>query len=722
MITRRSMIPVLFLLVAAAGAEAQMVGTPQPEKVSNRVLQLASEGKIVEAQKALEDALAQCRQPAAPPNCAFLLTFTSAYLAQQKGAAGADEARKLYTTILGSDPTNGPALNNLALIEDSTGNTEKAEQLWGSAIASDPERAGHYALLLGDHYLRLKNLSRALEAYDTAERSLPSASAPRGRVLSLYRSIEGTEGLEPLDARAREWQSVDPGSARAAYELLMARWSSTPATVAKADDVLVRWGALLALNDWLEPSSLLLLPESWKSPAIQELRAYVREPLTPVQWNWWRSQPDRFGATFAFARAMGRFELRTDAEGGPKKALQCYQRALHSMTPGTVGDSPEVSSGYLLVSQELASLYFDHPELDPSGRQFSEMLEILYAGKLRAIDRGDRRTSQAYHTTLAYIYVARKTWVAKPGAPRYMSAAYQLEAVLSDADTRERSEGYFQPLPEIKNLLVKALLESSDRAKASELSVAAALAYLDADALTESRGALDQARSLGANPADIAQVREIWQARSAPGKAYQTPLTPAKLPALFHITSAIGQAFLARQRFKICADAVAELKEETVRLRSALEAYRLVTEERTHLVGAADLLRWQAVESALLASTNGRPLRPRVIDLRGAKPLEGHGQLLSITLAGSDHPVAISVQQDTPNAVAVLRTVGVENAAKVRPYIRLEMDKVFVVPAEGDAKPAIDRLLKEPTLRTLVRGDTAMSTGVLPKLFLRLRT
>ena len=56
-----------------------------------------------------------------------------------------------------------------------------------------------------------------------------------------------------------------------------------------------------------------------------------------------------------------------------------------------------------------------------------------------------------------------------------------------------------------------------------------------------------------------------------------------------------------------------------------------------------------------------------------------------------------------------LSALGVENAAKVRPYIWLEMDKVFVVPAIGDARPAIDRLLKEPTLRVLVRGDTAMS-------------
>lgn len=220
---------------------------------------------------------------------------------------------------------------------------------------------------------------------------------------------------------------------------------------------------------------------------------------------------------------------------------------------------------------------------------------------------------------------------------------------------------------------MKALLASGDRAKAGELSVAAAVAYLDADALPESRGALDQARSLGANPADVAQVNEIWKACNAPDKAYQAPLIPAKLPALFHPASAIGQAFLARQRFKICADALAALKEETARLRSALQAYRLVTEERAHLVGAADLLRWQAVESALLSSTNGRPLRPRVIELRGVKPLDGHGQLLPITLVGSDHPVAISVQQDTPNAVAVLNTVGVKNAAKVRPFIRLEI-------------------------------------------------
>src|SRR5437660_10409793 len=96
-------------------------------------------------------------------------------------------------------------------------------------------------------------------------------------------------------------------------------------------------------------------------------------------------------------------------------------------------------------------------------------------------------------------------------------------------------------------------------------------------------------------------MNEIWKARNAPDKAYQAPLTPAKLPALFHPTSAIGQSFLARQRFKICADALAALKEETGRLRSALEAYRLVTGERTHLVGGADLLGVQDVESAPLA-------------------------------------------------------------------------------------------------------------------------
>lgn len=62
-----------------------------------------------------------------------------------------------------------------------------------------------------------------------------------------------------------------------------------------------------------------------------------------------------------------------------------------------------------------------------------------------------------FHTTLALIYVARGTWEAAPSTPGYMSAWYQLQAVLDDAGRREKSEHFFQPLPEIKGMLAKTL-------------------------------------------------------------------------------------------------------------------------------------------------------------------------------------------------------------------------------------------------------------------------
>ena len=704
----RLLSPAGLCLAAVTALQAQFVPVPQPEETSNRVLQLAAEGKVSEADKALNDALAQCHQPAAPPNCSSLLTFTAAYLAQQKGAEGITDARNLYSAILHNDPDNGPALNNLALVEDSAGNNQRAEELWATAIARDPERAGHYALLLGDHFARLKNIGEALKAYDSAERALPNAAAPRRRIVSAYRSTTEIDNLDQLDARAQSWEQVDSPNARSAYELLMARWSSTEATRSKADAVLVRWSTLLALSDGLDLDSLAALPTSWETPAISELRAYLRDPAQPTHWSWWRASPDRYGATFAFARAMGRAQLRTGGEDGPKKAQFCYQWALRSATPGSLSDSLEGSNGYLRVSQELASLLFEHPELDPENRQFSQVLEQLYQGKMRAIERGDHKISQAYHTTLAYIYVARDNWCAKPLTPGYMSASYQLGAVLEDADSRERAEGYFQPLPEIKNLLATGLIKCGKKAEAAKMSVTSAMAYLDSDALNESKTSLEQAVSLGWTGGEIAQLEEIVRTRSQPEKAVVLPMSVEKLPALFRPSGVITEAFLRRQRFKLYADAVTILKAEPERLTCALEAYRLAVEADTNLTGAGDLLRWESIETALLSGTNGRPSRSRLVPFARSGTVAVRPKQLPISLAGSDKSTAIAIQEDTPNAVAVLRAVGVQNAAKIKSDIRLGMGKVFVRPAVGDTDPAIRQLMNDPLLKAFVRRDTGL--------------
>ncbi len=696
------------LCLLAVTTKAQMIPTPQPEKVSNRVLQLAAEGKVNEADQALREALSQCQQPTAPPNCSFLLTFTQAYLAQQKGSAGIQEARELYSRIIKSDPANGPALNNLALVEDSTGNASRAEELWATAIAKDPGRADHYALLLGDHFLRLKNIDGALKAYDVAERSSPTAAAPRRRIVSAYRQTQKNSDLDPLEARAREWELVDPSSARAAYEFLMSRYSSDGAYANEADRVLVQWSILLARNEWLDDDSLSHLPQEWNTPGIQELKEYIATPTQRPHWNWWQRSPDRDGATFEFARAMGRLQLRASS-GGAQRAQACFQWALSSVTPGALTDSSPVSNGYLRVSQELASLYFDHPELDPDGKQVSEMMVHLYEGKMRAIELGRRPVSQAYHTTLAYIYVARGVWTSKPGTPSYMSALYQLQAVLDDATFREHSEGYFQPLPEIKGMLARAFVERGDKVGAAKLSLSAAIAYLDSDAIPESQRSLDQGVSFGSAGPEVSRLQRIIKARAESEKVTLDQMSSEKLPWLFQPSGILTEPFLKRQRFKIYADLLKAAENEPQRLTSALEAYRLVVEQQTNLVGAGDLLRWQSVESALLTSASGQPIRPRVVVLSDFSTVVGQRTKLPIALAGDDRPMAIAVQQETPTAVEVLRAVGVSRVHKIQPYIRLGLGQLFVTPAVGsiEADPLIQQLKSDPNLRAVIRSGVA---------------
>jgi tetratricopeptide (TPR) repeat protein len=702
----RMILVTILCLVPATFAKAQMAPTPQPEKVSNRVLQLVGEGKLTEADQVLQEALAECRQPAAPPNCSSMLTFTQAYLAQQEGAAGVEQARELYSKIISADPSNGPALNNLALVEDSAGNTKKAEELWSRAIAQDPDRAQHYALLLGDHYLRLKKMDDAVKAYDLAERSAPTAAAPRRRILSAYRQTEGISNLDALETRAKEWEQLDAADARAAYEFLVSRWASDGASRSRADDLLVQWGRLLARNDWLSAEAVSFL-DPGQTQAARELVRYVHSPDERPGWDWWRKTPERYGATFEFARAMGRHELNADHDGAGR-AVSCFEWALRLADPEALALSADVSNGYLRVSQELASVYFDHPELDPGAHRLSEMLERLYEGKMRAIDRGDRKVTQAYHTTLAYIYVSEGVWSAKPGTPPYMSAWYQLQAVLDDAAFRERREQYFQPLPEIKEMLTKALIEKGDKPGAARMSLLAALAYLDSDAIPESEQSLTRGISLGATGPEIPQLEKIISIRKASGKLALKEISSEKLPWLFEPSGSLTDAFLKRQRFKIYGDLLNATKDEPQQLATALEAYRLVVDEQTSLVGAGDLLRWERTEAAILRSTNVQPGRP-IVAGNDSNVIVAPRTKLPIVLAGEDKPSTVAVQQETPAAVTILRTVGVANIHKLQPYIHFGQGQLILGPAIGnaDADQLLRQLRSDPALRALIKPDVA---------------
>ena len=559
-----------FALLLGTGnpAAAQMVPTPQPDRVSNRALDLAAQGKTAEADKSLQDALAQCQQSGAIASCVATLSFTRAYLAQQRGRIGADEAREYYKRVIVEQPTNGAALNNLALIEDSQGNSSEAERLWQSAISNDPQRSSHYALLLGDHFMRAKNVSAALRSFVQAAESAPEADTPRRRIVEVYRQAEAGLDLGALLSLAEQWERLDPANSRGAYELLMARWTSITPSAGVADQCLLRWASLMARNNWLDSNSLSGLPDNWDHPGVKVLRAYVGNPVAGTQWGWWRQNADRLSVMLDVAAATGRRLLR-DSDNGAQKAESCWQQALR-MIPSEqlVIEFPAAVDSFLQVSNQLATLYFQQPSIDSNGRKLQDVVNGLYEGKMVAIQRGNWRVTQAIHTTLGLMYTARKVWEALPGTPLYMSAHYQLQAVLDDSQRREKEEKFFQPLPEIKALLAKGLAtKSNTKSDAAQMYLRAAVGYLDSDAIGEAQGMLKEHRALAPEndtPAD--QFEKILAIRGKPGGLSPDNLSADKLPWLFRASGPLDEGFLKRQRFKIYSDIVNSSGSDLARL------------------------------------------------------------------------------------------------------------------------------------------------------------
>src|SRR5258708_3113159 len=78
------------------------------------------------------------------------------------------------------------------------GNSPEAERFGESAISTDPPRASHYELLLGDHFLRAKNFAVALQSFGQAAGAAPEADTPRRRIVEVYRQAEAGVNLAAL--------------------------------------------------------------------------------------------------------------------------------------------------------------------------------------------------------------------------------------------------------------------------------------------------------------------------------------------------------------------------------------------------------------------------------------------------------------------------------------------------------------------------------------------
>ncbi|HET9984247.1 MAG TPA: hypothetical protein VFQ38_11690 [Longimicrobiales bacterium] len=579
-------------LLALARAAAGQQGTWRANV--DVAVQRGAAGDFASASRLLRGALAACAASAEGRSCRRGVSYSLGYVYQlesRRDPAGQDSllprAAEFYRAALAVDSSDGATIYNLALVYRASPPDAAHEAFLQDAARRDPMRRAAYDDFLGDYYRDAGRWGDALEAYRRAAALSPEDAAPRVGLLQVYRRLPADRAAELLELAA-DWETRFPELAAQADALVahLAR-SAEAGRPALAEQAAIRWAALLARERRLSGESLQALPADWAP--TDDLRAYLQRPDTTLsEANWWRRSPERGEVLARLALALGSRRL---SEGDPAAAERIWQYA--------DGFVPRWDGLHVDLMRELALLYFRRPQLDLSGDKLRGVESRLFSMKGGAIESDDREAVQRFHTALGLIYTEKRQW--RPGGG-VDGALYQLGHALETADRR----GFYQPLPELRDLLSQAYDSTGRPDLARALDTLAAAAYLDTDDLDAA--AEVAARSApGRRPpfAALLERRVRLDAALQPGApgVDSAACAPAAIDAVVAAAPAPRAApgFAGRQRFKLLADC-ARVGPERARSQAAAAALLLAYDEKLPLVGIPDFRRVDAVRARVLAA------------------------------------------------------------------------------------------------------------------------
>ena len=628
--------------VSAAGLSAMAV-----DRVASEAMRLHETGRSVDALALLERGVVDCGADADGRSCRVALHVRAAYIAERQSRGEKDpeplerRAAAFYEDVLRDDPGHGPALNNLALVYRALGELARGVAILQSGQSTNVDMASMLAVTLGDLLREQKKADEALDAYRRALREDPDDVGAAGRIVGLYRDLIPAR-IGELPKLLAEWsrRSTLDDVVEQGHRSIMQTTYMREESLALAS--LVAWVELSARRRWISPRSLGILPPAWKHPAVADLARYLATPDQPPSGNWWtRVLPTR-NALAGVALAIGHERLgRGDSPGARARwatglafapEYDAYQFA------------SELKGGWIVradLESELASLYFKYPGLDPQQREFSRLVQDLFAGKVQVIQLGDREAIQRFHTVLGLIFAQRGQWTASPS---YMGAIYQLDNAIKTADGRQSERGP-QPLPELKALLAEGYAAAGRPPGARATYIQAAAAYLDTDDLPKARAMLDRAKRISAapQPAEPALEALVTSRSAIPGATTADIVSEGgvrKSAAYAWIFGAslpgVNAEFLARQRFKALADLSArahDLGATPAATRYAAEALNSSVKDVGALIDFGDLARLRSVRNTVTAPV-------RLDQTRGTTP--GKTWLLSVPGEASARQTAVS--------------------------------------------------------------------------------
>jgi tetratricopeptide (TPR) repeat protein len=706
--TKSGGLRLLWVFAAAATLHSQCklaVEAKLPDPVDT-ALGLAAQGNWKEASDLIEKNLSACPPGQEGSSCRKLNNFTLGYLAQEEALncnlPNAEQTQLLqraltsYKDSLEEPPSDGSTLNNLAAVEDELGNPNEAISVWQQAIEVDPDGAWVYALRLGDLFRNQERFEDARNQYERSATLSPDASAPRERLVETYRSATGPELRELLPALF-QMEGEFPRIAKNGYELIMAReYKEQPD---EADQALIRWTIVMSQQGWLSAESFTALPEDWSAPSVTELREYWQNPASSSPpWHWWLGNSDLRHIIIGVALVAGR-ELVNNQQ--PPDAIKCWETAL-KLAKDMQGNGPPVPPGVpsipspLLVEGELVFLNFQNPKLKGGYRDFRQLM----MGEFHAYASVEQNLPEAqeYHTLLGMIFASKNKWfltlyplplqVIGLGNQRWGAIA-ELSAALKVADQREKQEGFYQPLPEIKARLAQGFLATKRKRDAQQMFIKAATAYLDADSPSDATKMLEGYKEAGGTGPEAAILDRFIQYRSSP--LTERP-SREEVPWLYEASATFDEAFLLRQQFKVFADLIMNKSlNQTEHLDCAIQAYNLAVTQRVSLVGTTDLLRWEKVTATLLQAANVEPLPVR--PLQGAElAATKRDSVTTFSFAGDLNPTGVLLSRETQTAAAIVTAVGPADALVLKNHILVRNGQAFF--REASLPPEVNSILK----------------------------
>jgi tetratricopeptide (TPR) repeat protein len=662
---------------------------------------LQASGRWSDAQVRLAEAAQGCGSDLAERPCRLLVRYSSGYLSEIEAAA-AEERRKAmleaavthYRAVLAEAPQHEATLRNLASVYRRLDRAQDAEALLQQAVAGDGTGTGGAAMLLGQFYREEGRTEDAMAAFERAAAANPASAAAPQAIVALHADAP-PEKLAALLPRLVDWEGSFPAVAEEGYRRVLRGMTGTP----PAEQALLAWVSVVARQGWIAPANFAGLPRGWTP--VEELLRYAGQPEAEPSAPWWMQLALRRSVLAELALAEGQ---AAEVRSVPSRSLRRLQVGMRI--------APEYEE-YLFRAElkrawpsrlELAraqlALLAREPALDPGARLQQAVINELFVGKAGAYRSENLEAMQRFHVTLGRWYAERRQWAGNGST----TARFQLERAIGTAAERAARGEPYQPMQEEKLLLAGGYEQLGERAKASDMYLRAAEAFLDTDQLEEARDALGVAQRLTSGPPGPG-TEMLQRVIATRGKvvASAQQADPADSGQAWLRTNT-SQPFLIRQRFKVFADlaerAQAAGMEDTAASYAGI-AFETALRSKS-LVGTADLVRLDHARTLALARADTAQRRSAMVSSRALR--DPGGEVLPVYVPNEGRATYVSLSADAILAGRFDAALRREPALSGKP-VRYSVDngqiRLRVADADPSVTPVIERLRGVPGVRSL---------------------